>query len=99
MVRLNIDGARHSGNYRCDCECGASWHGQGESVTGHSWSPALPIAECMVHLREQHPKAQFDLGFSERFRLWLVSYWDEATMRLAREKRRPSFAAQVRLDV
>ena len=83
MVRLSIDGARHTGNYRCECECGFAWTGQGEAITTYSWAPAMPVAECVLHIRDQHPRSQYDLSFTEHFTDWLVGYWHTANARIA----------------
>jgi hypothetical protein len=83
-TRLLIDGAAHTGCYRVECDCGDVWHGQGEVAGVAAWSPALPIAECVVHMRECHSGAFLDLQFSERFRHWLIAYWERANLRLMR---------------
>jgi len=75
MVTLTIDGARHSGTYQVTCQCGASWTGQGETLNAYSWSPAAPIAECVAHMKLDHPQGMTDLVFTERFEAWLLDYW------------------------
>ena len=86
MIRMTIDGGSHSGNYQVDCECGTKWHGQGEVIHLADYSPALPIAECVVHLRMSHPDNGMDIRFTDRFSAWLATYWDRASRRLARDQ-------------
>ncbi len=74
-VTVNIDGAQHSGNYRCDCECGANWYGQGEQISPVGYSPAMPLAEAVVHMRLAHHRAHADLRLSGRMEDWLETYW------------------------
>lgn len=73
-MKIAIDG-KTSGLYRGDCECGFSWHGTGERHFDGFHSPALPIAEGVVHFRMCHPNDRFDMRFSQRFEEWLVAYW------------------------
>jgi hypothetical protein len=80
-VKIAIDGSKATGRYRVDCECGSSWTGQGEMLGIVSYSPALPIAECVVHRRLEHPDLSQDIRFSARFSDWLHSYWDAANIR------------------
>jgi hypothetical protein len=82
-MKLRIDGATHTGTYRVVCECQDTWTGQGEAIGAVNWSPALPIAECCAHMKIAHPMVSMDVEFSERFRDWLLSYWERATLRLA----------------
>ena len=82
MMKLAIDGSLAMGTYRVDCECGDTWHGQAENIGRLEWSPALPIAECVVHMKLVHPELGLDIRFSERFRQWLVRYWDQTNLRL-----------------
>ncbi len=82
--RLTIDGAAHSGGYRVDCECGDNWSGIGERIGEHNHSPALPIAECVVHVRLCHSVAELDLRFTSRFESWLEHYWNSVNLRAMR---------------
>ena len=84
MMKIAIDGSAHTGNYRADCECSATWQGQGEAITTVAWSPALPIAEAVVHMRLAHSDDQANIRFSDRFRAWLIAYWDQASRRQKR---------------
>jgi hypothetical protein len=92
-IQLRVDGAKHTGTYRVECECGDTWGGQGEPIGAVNWSPALPIAECCVHVKMLHPNAGLDLQFSERFRDWLLSYWERANLRLAAAGKATHFGA------
>jgi hypothetical protein len=83
-VTLNIDGASHTGNYQVVCRaCGDFWQGQGEPIGAVNWNPALPIAESVVHVKLVHVGQEVDIRFSDRFRLWLISYWERAGLRRA----------------
>jgi hypothetical protein len=91
MIRLDIDGTSHTGNYRVDCECRTSWHGQGEPIGSVNWSPAAPIAECIVHLKLCHNADRGDMWFSDRFRLWLIHYWEREALRLQARGQEPAY--------
>ncbi len=80
-LKVSIDGALHTGNYRVECECGEPWMGQGAEENGRYYSPALPIAEVIVHFKMQHPDEQLDMTFTERFSDWLVNYWQRENVR------------------
>jgi hypothetical protein len=83
-VTLNVDGSSHTGNYQVSCRaCGDIWQGQGEPIGAVNWNPALPIAESVVHVKLIHVGQELDIRFSDRFRLWLISYWERAALRLA----------------
>lgn len=96
MMKLAIDGSSHTGNYRVDCECSNSWQGQGEAAGAAAWSPALPIAECVVHMHLAHNSQQCDIRFSDRFRAWLVAYWNQANGRQRRDQATKEAAEAVR---
>jgi hypothetical protein len=81
MVKLTIDGAFHTGNYRVDCECDATWHGQGAPLGRVNFSPAIAVAECVVHMKLCHKADQLDIRFTERFRAWLIHYWERDSLR------------------
>jgi hypothetical protein len=81
MIRLTIDGTYSTGSYRVDCECQASWSGQGETIGSGIWSPALPVAECVVHHRLEHEQLLLELRFTDRFAKWLERYWEVESMR------------------
>ncbi len=85
MFKLNIDGAKHTGCYRVDCECGNHWSGQGVAINSYSWSPALPIAEAVAHMKLEHAQGLIELRFSARFEVWLLDYWERETLRSQRE--------------
>ncbi len=82
-ITVMIDGAAHTGHYRCTCECGAIWGGCGGADGIAAWSPCLPIAESVVHLRMCHAKERLDLDFTERFGTWLAQYWERESSRQA----------------
>jgi hypothetical protein len=83
-TRLLIDGSSHTGNYRVICDCDDAWTGRAEAIGTVNWSPALPIAECVVHMKICHDGALIDLQFTDRFRSWLTSYWERANLRIMR---------------
>ena len=77
-MKIALDGSPNGG-YRGDCECGTSW-------CGHTWqdksgmnSPALPVAEAVVHMRMCHDEEFLQLVFSWRFENWLQNYWDRSS--------------------
>jgi hypothetical protein len=86
MLKVAIDGSAHTGNYRVECACQDYWGGQGETTGETSWSPALAIAEAIVHMRMRHGGARADIEFSDRFRAWLTVYWEQATRRVHRQQ-------------
>jgi len=75
MTRILIDGAEHSGRYRCTCECGDTWNGQCEYTRVSGYLPALPVADCIVHMKLAHTGALVDVRFTQRFTRWLEKYW------------------------
>ncbi len=78
MHSLLIDGSRAHDSYRCSCDCGAAWSG-GQGERGSEFdSPALPIAEAVIHFKRVHPTERANIEFSARFRLALIAYWDLA---------------------
>lgn len=83
MMAMAIDGAQGTGRYRVDCECGQNWSGQCERFGAASYTPALPIAECVVHLRMCHEGGTPNLRFSLRFEQWLTHYWELMSLRAA----------------
>ena len=90
-TRLLIDGSAHTGTYRVTCDCAATRSGRGEAIGAVNWSPALPVAECVVHMKLEHSGAFLDLQFTERFREWLASYWERANLRLMRDGKGSTF--------
>jgi hypothetical protein len=94
---VTIDGSGHTGTYQVQCDCGLVWTGCGESTGVASWSPALPIAECVVHMKLTHPRDFVDLRMTERFRNWLSLYWEQASTRLAAQKKRAGLYRQQRV--
>ena len=96
-MHLTIDGSAHTGNYRVVCECGDVWHGQGERLSVTQWNPALPIAECVVHIKLCHSGVPLEVGFSTRFTQWMQAYWERASLRLMHEGKMPGYAAATRL--
>jgi hypothetical protein len=94
-TRITIDGASHTGGYRCDCDCGTTWNGRAESTGVADYSPALPVAEAVVHMQMNHKGAFLDLSFTARFREWLTSYWERCSLRVAQRQSRanPTTAA------
>jgi hypothetical protein len=47
-----------------------------------------------VHMKLVHPDRQLAVEFSERFRGWLVSYWERANLRLSAVGRGSEFVAR-----
>jgi len=74
-MKLSIDGSDHNGLYRVSCECGDSWSGEALRDVYCGFNPALPVAECVVHMRLVHPTLWLDIRFSSRFSGWLEKYW------------------------
>jgi hypothetical protein len=83
MVKLSIDGSKHTGAYRVECECGDHWSGQAENQGRFDFCPALPIAEAVVHMKLQHPEGLIDLRFTARFTDWLHRFWEVESLREA----------------
>jgi len=81
MLKVSIDGGRHSGGYRVTCACGDMWTGQGAPDGVSMWSPALPVAEAVVHLKTAHQGVTLELVFTPRFDEWLVAYWQRQNQR------------------
>jgi len=81
MTRVTIDGNHFVATYRCQCECGDSWHGTAEPFRPGDPSPALPIAEVIVHMRLAHGGALVDIQFTQRFKAWLLWHWEKANDR------------------
>lgn len=78
-MRVTVDGAQHSGNYKCVCECGFAWHGQGERAGSAAFVPTMAIAEGVVHVRWCHAGAGLDLQMSARYQEWLEAHWKRST--------------------
>ena len=66
---------RPIGRYRGDCECGFTWTGHAVVDISKVASPALPLAEAVVHHRMCHDNQMIQLVFSYQFELWLEQYW------------------------
>lgn len=79
-MKIAVDGDHVLGTYRVDCECGTHWSGRVVGDLISKASPALPIAEVVVHMRLAHEGQLLDLRFSERFRRWLQHYWELASL-------------------
>ena len=79
-MKIALDGGRHGG-YRGECECGFTWGGQAVRDSTGVASPALPIAEAVVHHRMCHDDTSLQLCFTWRFEEWLKRYWDRASFR------------------
>jgi hypothetical protein len=97
-TRLLIDGSAHTGTYRVTCDCDDVWSGRGEATGTVNWSPALPIAECVVHMKMCHDGALVDLQFTDRFRAWLTSYLERANLRLMREGSHATFGRHAQVE-
>lgn len=82
-MTVSIDGSVKTGRYRCECECGATWNGKGELLGRWWFSPALPVAEAVVHMRIEHPVKLLEVRFTERFGRWLENHWELANLRAA----------------
>jgi hypothetical protein len=82
-MKVAIDGRSFFGGYEVQCECGDRWKGTGEELRHGFFSPALPIAEAVVHMRLCHPGVQLDVHMTADFESWLASYWEWANMREA----------------
>lgn len=94
-IAVLIDGGAHTGHYRCQCECGTTWTGQG-AEDGHAvWSPAMPLAEAVAHFKMCHAETSLDLRLTERFKTWLTQYWERWTAR-AENAARPTNEAALR---
>ncbi len=78
-----IDGALHTGNYQATCDCSFVWHGQGQRDNGVHFSPALPIAEAVAHVKLAHVGGKLEVEFTDRFTDWLVNYWQRESARQA----------------
>lgn len=76
-MKIAIDGG-NTGQYQANCECGMSWHGQSYRDRSSVWSPALPIAEAVVHMRMCHDEHTLQLVFTWRMENWLEAYWRQA---------------------
>jgi len=76
MKTVAFDGNSTNGSYRVDCECGTNWSGQAEPAGVRSWSPALPVAECVVHMRLAHQSELPIIRFTTRFNDWHQQYWE-----------------------
>lgn len=76
-MKIVLDGSR-AGIYRGDCECGFSWHGMGERLPDGCYSPALPIAEAVVHVDMCHEQLIPELRFTARYKRWLFQHWTRA---------------------
>ncbi len=74
-MRIHIDGAAHTGNYRCACDCLTQWQGHGQPAIGGKFSPALPIVEAVMHHKLEHTAYVLDLQFSPRFVAWVTDFW------------------------
>ena len=74
-MKIVLDGTR-PGTYRGDCECGMSWSGRTEPDSSGIASPALPVAEAVVHMKMCHDETNLQLYFTLRFEWWLKAYWD-----------------------
>jgi hypothetical protein len=91
MMKIAIDGSYRTGNYRCECECGTNWHGQGEPIGTVNFSPALPIAETVVHMKLTHHGTLLDIRWSDRFAEWLLRYWERASLRMVASGHAPPY--------
>lgn len=74
-MKIAIDGSP-TGGYRADCECGTSWSGTTFRDRSTYFSPALPVAEAVVHMRMCHDNVGLQLCFTWRFENWLEKYWE-----------------------
>lgn len=77
-MKIAIDGSPQGG-YRADCECGTSWSGTTLRDESRFASPALPVAEAVVHMRMCHDNVGLQLVFTWRFENWLEKYWDHSS--------------------
>lgn len=83
MITLVVDGSGDTGAYRVECYCGDVWTGRGELSPDTSWSPAMPIAECVVHVNLEHPEEQINIRWTPDFEKWLQHYWEFGSLREA----------------
>jgi hypothetical protein len=83
MMKLAIDGTSLTGMYRVDCECGDHWSGDTHEVEHAPRCPAMPIAECIAHMRLCHPDNEPDIRFSRSFTDWLQRFWEHYSRPLA----------------
>ena len=77
-MKIALDGSAR-GAYRGDCECGTTWNGQAEVDGSRIPSPALPVAETVVHMKMCHDNTNLELVFTWRFEQWLKVYWDRSS--------------------
>lgn len=84
MLAVGIDGSAHTGTYRIECQCGTAWGGRAELFGRVNYSPALPIAEVVVHAKMAHGGVKVDMRFSSKFEDWLVRYWEREGLRRER---------------
>jgi hypothetical protein len=91
-IKIVIHGGHQSGKYIVECECGMNWEGRGIVDALLTFSPALPIAESVVHMKLAHPVELLDVRFTEAFKGWLQKYWEVASLRGATEVFQPSRA-------
>src|SRR5258708_3188943 len=82
-MKIAVDGRSLFGSYECQCECGLTWKGEGEELRPGLYSPALPIAEAVVHMKMCHPELQLDLRMTADFQHWLTHYWEISSLRVA----------------
>jgi hypothetical protein len=80
MFLMRIDGGSVSGHYYTNCQCGEKWEGLTDRDEAGTYCPALPIAECAVHIKYSHPDDQLELTFSNRFSEWLKAYWESQSL-------------------
>jgi hypothetical protein len=77
-MKIAIDGSG-AGSYRADCECGTTWSGRTHLDQCGIASPALPVAEAVVHMKMCHDDTALQLCFTWRFEEWLKRYWDRSS--------------------
>lgn len=88
-IKMVVHGSYQRGRYIVECECGQKWEGRGITDALMNFSPALPIAETVVHMKLEHPVELQELRFTESFRAWLHHYWEIAALREATEVFQP----------
>jgi hypothetical protein len=85
MLSVTVAGNDRTGSYTGGCECGSSWSGSIRIVDDRCPSPAMPVAEAMVHAKLEHRNEHVDMHFTVGFVQWLMQFWAHETQAQARE--------------
>jgi hypothetical protein len=85
VQEIHIHGEYMTGLYRVECRCGAAWTGEARRYGVVFYSPAMPVAESVVHCLEEHKGQRPYVTFSPAFTNWLVQHWEQVNLSIARE--------------